>query len=68
LRTVLVPQNTSKNTGPGVGTTQAASIESVSLRRLVGVARGPIRRNWTNRLKTGPVRKIKPNLQGWVTF
>jgi len=30
-----------KNCGPRSGATQAASMESASLRRLVGVARGP---------------------------
>ena len=40
-----------KNCGPRAGTTRAVSIESVSLRRLVGVARGPI---GCSRLKAGP--------------
>jgi len=35
--------------------TQTASIESVSLRRLVGVARGPIGSNRSNRLKASPM-------------
>jgi len=44
-----------KNCGPCSGATQAASMDSVSLRRLVGVAQGPIGSNQFNRLKADPV-------------
>jgi len=54
----LVCQNISKITGPRARAIQAASIESVSLhsRRSAEpiLARGPIRKKRSNRLKTGP--------------
>ena len=63
LITILVSQNNQKNTtiwAPGRHYTQAASKESlicVGCRRSAWppLARGPIRRNRSNRLKTGPV-------------
>jgi len=54
LRTVMVSQNTLKTLAPCRHYTQTASIKSVNLWWLVGVARGPIRRNRSNRHKTGP--------------
>jgi len=45
-----------KYCGPRAGTTQSASTESISLRRLVGVARGQLRRGARlegNRLMAG---------------
>jgi len=50
-----------KTVGPlaHAGATHAASIESVSLRRIVGVARGPIGSNWSNWLKAGPGWRYK---------
>ena len=41
------------------GSTQAVSIERVSLRRLVGVARGPIGGNRSNRLKVCPAQCLQ---------
>jgi len=54
LRTVLFSQNTLKTLGPAPALCIAASIESVNLCWLVGVARGPIRRNRSNRLEAEP--------------
>ena len=52
----LVSQNTLKTLGPAPAL-QTSSFDrkcKLSLRWLVGAARGPIRRNRSNQLKTGP--------------
>jgi len=59
FRTVLVSQNTLENNEPRAGALhKQLSIKIVSLRWLVSVVRGPIRRNRSNRLRTGPAHDL----------
>jgi len=52
LRIIMVSQNTLRTLGPMPALCTSSFEESVNLCCLVGVARGPIRRNRSNRLKT----------------